>query len=121
MSVDRAGKETVTKSDNVCVKVPMSVLINGNTYSAAEFFAAALREYDWATTVGQNTTGKGRSQTTIVLSDGSAVHISSNKYLTPKRVDLSEQGGLIPDVTIQPGDDPEIDLQLNAAISAVLK
>ena len=121
VSVDRAGKETVTKSDNVCVKVPMSVLINGNTYSAAEFFAAALREYDWATTVGQNTTGKGRSQTTIVLSDGSAVHISSNKYLTPKRVDLSEQGGLIPDVAIQPGDDPEIDLQLNAAISAVLK
>ena len=115
-----SGKETVTKSDNVCVKVPMSVIVNANTYSAAEFFAAALREYDWATIVGENTTGKGRSQTTELLSDGSAVHISSNKYLTPQRVDLSEQGGLIPDQTVTPGDDPEVDQQLNAAISAVL-
>ena len=120
VSVDKSGHETVTKSDNVCVKVPMSVLINGNTYSAAEFFAAALREYDWATLVGENTTGKGRSQITLVLSDGSAVHISSNKYLTPQRVDLSEQGGLIPDETVKPGEDPETDLQLNAAITAVL-
>ncbi len=121
VSVDKAGKETVTKSDNVCVKVPMAVLINGSTYSAAEFFAAALREYDWATLVGENTTGKGRSQTTLVLSDGSAVHISSNKYLTPHRVDLSEQGGLVPDNVIQPGDDPENDLQLKAAIAATQK
>ena len=121
VGVDRSGKESVTKSDNVCVKVPMSVLVNANTYSAAEFFAAALREYDWATIVGENTTGKGRSQTTLLLSDGSAVHISSNKYLTPQRVDLSEQGGLIPDQTVTPGDDPEVDAQLNAAISAVLK
>ena len=120
VGVDRSGKETVTKSDNVCVKVPMSVIVNANTYSAAEFFAAALREYDWATIVGENTTGKGRSQTTELLSDGSAVHISSNKYLTPQRVDLSEQGGLIPDQTVTPGDDPEVDQQLNAAISAVL-
>ena len=120
VSVDRSGKETVTKSDNVCVKVPMSVIVNANTYSAAEFFAAALHEYDWAMIVGENTTGKGRSQTTELLSDGSAVHISSNKYLTPQRVDLSEQGGLIPDQTVTPGDDPEVDQQLNAAISAVL-
>ena len=120
VGVDRSGHEDVTKSDNVCVKVPMSVLVNANTYSAAEFFAAALREYDWATIVGENTTGKGRSQTTLLLSDGSAVHISSNKYLTPQRVDLSEQGGLIPDQTVAPGDDPEVDTQLNAAISAVL-
>ena len=121
VSVDKAGREDVTKSDNVCVKVPMAVIINGSTYSAAEFFAAALREYDWATLVGENTTGKGRSQTTLVLSDGSAVHISSNKYLTPHRVDLSEQGGLVPDNVIQPGDDPENDLQLKAAISATQK
>ena len=120
VGVDRSGKETVTKSDNVCVKVPMSVIVNANTYSAAEFFAAALHEYDWAVIVGENTTGKGRSQTTELLSDGSAVHISSNKYLTPQRVDLSEQGGLIPDQTVTPGDDPEVDQQLNAAISAVL-
>ena len=113
------SKETVTQSDSVCVKVPMAVIVNGNTYSAAEFFAAALREYDWATIVGQNTTGKGRSQTTIALPDGSAVHISSRKYLTPNRVDLSEQGGLVPDVVVAPGADSEVDAQLEAALSAV--
>lgn len=119
VSVDGSGKETVTQSDSVCVKVPMAVIVNGNTYSAAEFFAAALREYDWATIVGQNTTGKGRSQTTIALPDGSAVHISSRKYLTPNRVDLSEQGGLVPDVVVAPAADSEVDAQLEAAISAV--
>ena len=119
VSVDGSGKETVTQSDSVCVKVPMAVIVNGNTYSAAEFFAAALREYDWATIVGQNTTGKGRSQTTIALPDGSAVHISSRKYLTPNRVDLSEQGGLVPDVVVAPGADSEVDAQLEAALSAV--
>ena len=119
MSVDGSGKETVTQSDSVCVKVPMAFIVNGNTYSAAEFFAAALREYDWATIVGQNTTGKGRSQTTIALPDGSAVHISSRKYLTPNRVDLSEQGGLVPDVVVAPSADSEVDAQLEAALSAV--
>ena len=118
-STDGNGKETVTQSDSVCVKVPMAVIVNGNTYSAAEFFAAALQEYDWATIVGQNTTGKGRSQTTIALPDGSAVHISSRKYLTPNRVDLSEQGGLVPDVVVAPAADSDVDAQLEAAIAAL--
>lgn len=119
VSVDKSGKEDVTRSDNVCVKVPMAVLVNGNSYSAAEYFAAALREYGWATIVGENTTGKGRSQTTIVMDDGSAVHISSRKYLTPNRVDLSEQGGLTPDVVVSPADEGDVDMQLEAAIRAL--
>lgn len=119
VSVDKSGKENVTRSDNVCVKVPMAVLVDGNSYSAAEYFAAALREYNWATIVGENTTGKGRSQTTIELDDGSAVHISSRKYLTPNRVDLSEQGGLTPDVVIAPGEESDVDIQLEAAIRAL--
>ena len=119
VSVDKSGRENVTRSDNVCVKVPMAVLVDGNSYSAAEYFAAALREYNWATVVGENTTGKGRSQTTIVLDDGSAIHISSNKYLTPNRVDLSEQGGLTPDVVVSPEDEGDVDAQLDAAIRAM--
>ena len=133
VSVDKSGKEDVTTSDNLCVKVPMCVLVNGSTYSAAEFFAAALQEYDWATIVGEQTSGKGRSQTTIVLSDGSAVHISSAKYLTPQRTDLSETGGLVPDIVrsqvMETVTDPETgeiieqesetDAQLEAAIAAL--
>ena len=120
VSVNKAGKETVTTSDNICVKVPMAVLINASSYSAAEYFAAALQEYYWANIVGEATTGKGRSQTTIVLDDGSAVHLSSARYLTPNRVDLSEQGGLTPDVKALAGaDDSELDLQLEEALKVI--
>lgn len=118
VSVTKDGKEKVTKSDNVCIKVPMAVIVNENSYSAAEFFAAALSEYGWASVVGEKTTGKGRSQITVKLSDGSAVHISNNKYLTPKRVDLSAQGGLNPDVVVAMTD--KKDAQLDAAVSNVL-
>jgi len=100
VSVDGSGKETVTQSDNVCLQMQMAVIVNENTYSAAEYFAAALQEYGWATIIGAPTTGKSRSQTTVVLSDGSAVHISNHKYLTPKRVDLADQGGITPDVVV---------------------
>ena len=116
ISVDQQGNETVTKSDNVCLKMNMAVLVNENTYSAAEFFAAALSEYKWATVVGAPTTGKGRSQTTIELSDGSAVHISSRKYLTPNGVDLSQQGGITPDTVVY-NSDPSVDSQLNKALN----
>ena len=118
VSVNEAGEEKITKSDNVCLSMPMAVLINSNSYSAAEFFAAALSEYSWATTVGERTTGKARSQITLELSDGSAVHISSNKYLTPNRVDLSEQGGLRPDIEVELGETG--DAQLDAAINSVI-
>lgn len=118
VSVNEAGEETVTKSDNVCIQVPMAVIVNADTYSAAEFFAAALQDYQWATIVGEQTTGKGRSQITVALSDGSAVHISNNKYLTPNRVDLSEKGGITPDVVVPMTDTG--DAQLEAAVSAVL-
>lgn len=120
VSVDKSGKETVTTSNNICIKVPMVVLVNASSYSAAEYFAAALQEYNWATIVGEPTTGKGRSQTTIVLSDGSAVHLSSARYLTPNRVDLSEQGGLTPDIKALAGaEDSELDLQLEEALKVL--
>ena len=61
VSVDKSGKETVKTSDKVCLSAKMAVLVNENSYSAAEFFAAALQEYDWATIVGEHTTGKARS------------------------------------------------------------
>ena len=95
---DKKGNEIVDYSDASCVEMPMAVLMNGESYSAAEFFAAALREYDWAILVGEPTTGKARSQVTVRLFDGSAVHLSKYRYLTPNRVDLTETEGLKPDV-----------------------
>ena len=114
VSVDDEGNEKVTKSDENFVDLPMAVLVNENSYSAAEFFPACLSEYGAATIVGAQTTGKNRSQINMVLFDGSAVHISSRQYLTPNRVDLTEQGGLTPDIVVELGKN---DAQLEAALA----
>lgn len=129
---DNDGKTGQIDSDENCVEVPMAVLVNGSSYSAAEFFAAALREYDWATVVGQPTVGKGYYQNTIKLSDGSAVNLSTGKYFTPKGVNLTEVGGLKPDVEVLVDDEiaahilsqtlpVEEDPQIQAAIQTLSK
>lgn len=113
ISVNEDGAEKITSSDENCVALPMAVLVNASSYSAAEYFAAVLHEYGAASTVGEATTGKGRSQINVVLVDGSAVHISSRRYLTPGRVDLSEQGGIVPDIALELDEN---DNQLQAAM-----
>ena len=121
-SVSAAGKEEVETSDEDCLELPMAVLINGNTYSAAEFFAAALEEYQWAVTVGEPTTGKGYYQNTISLGDGSAVQLSTGAYTTPNGVNLTEVGGLVPQVQAEPAEGyvtVEDDPQILAAIQAL--
>lgn len=105
ISRDKNGNESADKSDESCIDMPMAVLVNSGSYSAAEFFAAALSEYDWAYVVGQQTTGKGRSQITHALSDGSAVHISTKEYFTPNGVSLAEAGGLTPDYEVEMDDE----------------
>lgn len=100
-SEDYKGNVAVDESDADCLEIPIAVLVNGESYSAAEFFAAALREYGWATVLGEQTCGKGYFQTTIRLSDGSAVGLSVGKYTTPNGVSLAEEGGLTPDLTVE--------------------
>lgn len=131
-SLSYDGVSSVDTSDENCLEVPMAVLINGNSYSAAEFFAAALEEYDWAVTVGEPTTGKGYFQSTFQLSDGSAAAISIGKYFTPKGVSLAEVGGLVPQVLLDVDEEtevliygdllePEEDPQIQAAVAALSK
>ena len=126
-SEDYLGHVSVDKSDPACVDLPMAVLINQDSYSAAEFFAAALSEFGAAKTVGTQTCGKGYFQTTQLLSDGSAINLSVGKYYTPKGVSLADAGGLTPDVEVElPEEDvidlaahrlaPEEDEQLQAAL-----
>lgn len=128
--VDYRGNETKRTSDADCVKLPIAVLVNADSYSAAEFFAACLREYQWATVVGEQTCGKGYYQNTLALSDGSAVNLSTGKYFTPNGVSLTETGGLTPDVPLSVDEQtaaliyaqaikPEQDPQLQAAIAAI--
>lgn len=103
------GEENIDYSDESCLEIPMAVLVNGSSYSAAEFFAAALQEYDAAVVVGKQTSGKGYFQTTIRLNDGSAVALSVGKYYTPKGRSLAEVG-ITPDRWIETDDGTEADI-----------
>ena len=80
------------------------MLINGETYGEAEVCAAALQEFQWATILGEPTTGKTRTQETIVLSDGSAIRLSTGTYLTGGGVDISTRGGVSPDYIMHNSD-----------------
>ena len=94
------GKTSVIDSDADCLDIPMAVLINAESISAAEFFAAALDEYDAAVTVGQQTIGKGYFQQSYKLADNSAVGLSIGRYTTPKGVSLANVG-ITPDVAVE--------------------
>lgn len=99
-SEDYAGKKETDTSDAACIELPMVVLVNRDSYSAAEFFAAALQEYDWAKVVGEKTCGKGNFQTGFQLSDGSLLNISIGKYYTPQGRSLTDIG-VAPDVELE--------------------
>lgn len=123
------GTVEVDHSDANCVDIPMAVLVNQDSYSAAEFFAAALQEYGVAQVVGQQTSGKGYFQSTFRLQDGSAAAISVGKYYTPNGVSLAGVG-VTPDIPVEVDDktygaiyfgilEPEEDEQLQAAVAAL--
>ena len=67
-------------SDANCISMPMVVLVNGNTASAAELFACDLRDFNVASLVGENTFGKGILQTAYALEDGSAINLTTAYY-----------------------------------------
>ena len=128
-TVDYAGRESVDKSDANYLEVPMAVLVNRDSYSAAEFFSVALQEYEAATVIGEKTSGKGHFQSTFTLNDGSAVALSIGKYYTPKGISL-EGVGITPDIEVVVDDStyadiyysrlaPEEDPQVQAALDAL--
>ncbi len=80
---DKSGKEEKIDSDENELDMKMAVLCNGSTASAAELFTSALMDYDKATSVGNVTYGKGSMQTTIPLTDGSGVKLTTKMYFPP--------------------------------------
>lgn len=102
-SEDYQGSKQIDRSDADCIDLPMAVLVNQDSYSAAEFFAAAIQEYDWGTVVGTKTVGKGNFQTAFTLSDGSMLNLSIGKYYTPQGRSLTDTG-ITPDVEIALSD-----------------
>ena len=97
------GTVKVDESDKKYLDLPMVVLVNAESISAAEFFAAAMMEYDAAAVVGEQTIGKGYFQQTYRLTDGSAVGLSVGRYTTPNGVSLTGVG-ITPDVVVEVDD-----------------
>lgn len=123
------GEETIYTSDESFVDLPLAVLVNGESYSAAEFLAAQLRETAGALVVGTQTTGKGYSQMLYELADGSAVGLSTARYYTGGGVSLIGVG-LEPEPSVAMTDQAnekllrgelplEEDLQYQAAVRAL--
>lgn len=97
---DKQGKGSEYYADNKYTDIPMVVLINGNSASASEVLAGALKDYNRAELIGTTTFGKGVVQTIVPLSDGSAIKLTTSQYFTPSGVCI--QGiGIEPDYEVK--------------------
>lgn len=126
---DKYGnREEYYGTDDDVLDLPMAVLINGNSASASEIFAAAMQDYQAATLVGTTSFGKGIVQTILPLTDGTAVKITISRYFTPKGVCIHGVG-VTPDVEIDLMDElkqlvqipHKQDNQLAVAVNRVLQ
>ena len=125
---DKYGnREEYKGTDKDVLDIPMTVLINGNSASAAEIFAAAMQDYKAATLVGTTSFGKGIVQTILPLTDGTAVKITISRYFTPNGVCIHGEG-VTPDIEVELKDElrqlvvipKDQDNQLAVAVSLVL-
>ena len=101
---------------------PIAVLINGSSASASEILASVIKESYGGIVVGTNSYGKGTVQKTKVLSDGSMIKYTAQKWLTPKGNWINETG-VKPTIEVELKLDPDnaADNQLDAAVSEIIK
>ena len=116
---DRYGKRTEYSCDGTKeLKIPLVVLINGNSASASEILAGAIKDYGIGTLVGTTSYGKGIVQRIISLQDGSAVKLTVSSYFTPKGNNIHGIG-IEPDIVCEFDSESyyekEIDNQLEKA------
>ena len=115
---DKEGKKEEQKSDADCLDMPMVVLQNENSASAAEIFAGAIKDFKAGTIIGNTSFGKGIVQTIMPLSDGSAIKLTIQRYFTPSGVNI--QGtGIEPDIKVEENSETERDDQLQKAIDTL--
>lgn len=95
---DKYGKrQNYTSDAENHMELPIAVLINGNSASASEILAGAIRDFDYGTLIGTKTFGKGVVQSIITLEDGDAIKLTTAKYFTPKGENIHGTG-IAPDI-----------------------
>ncbi|WP_080063417.1 S41 family peptidase [Ruminiclostridium hungatei] len=122
---DRQGKKTYQKSDATELNLPVAVLTNGNSASASEILAGAVKDFKKGILIGTKTFGKGLVQSTYSFDDGTGIKVTIARYFTPSGVCIHGQG-IKPDIEINLPDKykdtpvsaipREDDLQLQKAI-----
>jgi len=125
---DRNGNKQVKKSDKNYVDIPLVLITNGNSASASEILAGAVKDNGRGITVGTRTFGKGLVQELKMLNDGSGLKVTISKYFTPSGVCIHGVG-IEPDIEIEVSDEfrnipvsqipRDKDIQLQSAIEAV--
>ena len=104
LSGDEGEMVFSTTNETLAAEVPLVVLVDGGTASAAEILAGALQDRGRALLIGTNTFGKGSVQNVYDLSDGSSIHVTSARWLTPDRKAIDQQG-LTPNIVVEPTDE----------------
>ena len=102
------------ESGGQLLDLPLVVLVNGGTASAAELVAGALQDHDRGILIGQTTYGKGTIQQIFSLSDSSSIHVTSAEWFTPDRHRI-DSVGLEPDIMMIP-DENGRDIEIGEAI-----
>lgn len=105
---DKQGNRDTYTSDADCIDMPLVLLVNGNTASAAEIFAGAVQDYGWGQVVGTTTYGKGVVQNIFEIDSGAGLKITSSQYFTPKGR-VIDGNGIYPDVYVGPAQSPVLD------------
>lgn len=117
--VDREGKEEVHGSDGrQTIHLPLVVLVNEMSASAAEIVAGAIKDRKAGILVGSSTYGKGLVQVIYPLQDGAGLKLTTSKYLTPDGHDIDRKG-IIPDIQVEQPLTSESDQQMSKAVEAI--
>lgn len=94
------GEKEYFESDAKCINMPMAVLINEGTASAAELMAGSLKAYKAAVIVGKKSYGKAVGQTPIMLTEETAIYLTTARYYTPKG-ECIDKIGITPDIEVE--------------------
>lgn len=99
MQNKQGERQDYTSSAERMFDCPVAVLINGNSASASEILAGAVRDFEYGKLIGTKTYGKGVVQTIIGLEDGDAIKLTTAKYFTPKGENIHGTG-IEPDIEL---------------------